>query len=133
MDEHRSKQRPHIDTIVEMKDMTPEETFQNTTLRPLLKMQNALLTRFVSHYFSQREIVFDQLSEQKQNDLLTSLIQREQAVKNCLLGMIIGQFTLEEYDVYSQSSAKLNKRIYQMLLERLKTNKHLLATSEKQG
>jgi len=34
--------------------------------------------------------------------------------------MIIGQFTLEEYTAYNRNSSALNKRMMNMIIERLK-------------
>ena len=40
--------------------------------------------------------------------------------RNSLKGMVIGQFTLEEYDLYTTNSSALNKRMMNMVIERLK-------------
>ena len=46
--------------------------------------------------------------------------------RNSLKGIIIGQFTLEEYDRYIENSSALNKRMMNIVKERLKSNIQLL-------
>ena len=40
--------------------------------------------------------------------------------------MVIGQFTLEEYELYIKNSSALNKRMMSMVIERLKDQIQLL-------
>jgi hypothetical protein len=40
--------------------------------------------------------------------------------------MVIGQFTLEEYEIYIKNSSALNKRMMDIVKERLKNNIQLL-------
>ena len=46
--------------------------------------------------------------------------------RNSLKGIIIGQFTLEEYELYILNSSALNKRMMQIVKERIKSNIQLL-------
>ena len=47
-------------------------------------------------------------------------IQKDMKFKNSLKGMVIGQFTVEEYAIYIQNSSALNKRMMNLVIERLK-------------
>ena len=40
--------------------------------------------------------------------------------------MVIGQFTLEEYQRYTRNSSALNKRMMHMVIERLKDQMQLI-------
>ena len=40
--------------------------------------------------------------------------------RNSLKGIIIGQFTINEYGLYIENSSSLNKRMMSMVIERLK-------------
>jgi len=51
---------------------------------------------------------------------IENAVQRDIKFRNSLKGMIIGQFTLEEYEIYIQNSSALNKRMMNMVIERLK-------------
>ena len=46
--------------------------------------------------------------------------------RNALKGMVIGQFTVEEYLGYIKNSSALNKRMMNMVIERLKDQVQLL-------
>ena len=52
---------------------------------------------------------------------IDNAIQRDIKFRNALKGMIIGFFTLQEYDTYIQNSSNLNKRMMNLLMERLKS------------
>jgi len=45
---------------------------------------------------------------------------KDQKFRNSVKGMIIGQFTVEEYQQYCCNSSALNKRMMNMVIERLK-------------
>jgi len=42
--------------------------------------------------------------------------------RNSVKGMIIGQFTVEEYELYIQNSSALNKQMMNIVKERLVSN-----------
>jgi hypothetical protein len=42
--------------------------------------------------------------------------------RNALKGMIIGQFTTEEYMLYTTNSSALNKRMMNLVIQRLQSN-----------
>ena len=98
-----------------------EEVFQNKTLRPILKMQNDLFIQVFINYAIKQKNVFFSLTPEKKMMYIENVIQRDIKFRNSLKGMIIALFTLEEYAVYIQISSNLNKRMMNMLVERLKS------------
>ena len=52
---------------------------------------------------------------------IENAIQRDIKFRNSLKGMIIGFFTLLEYETYIQNSSNLNKRMMNLLIERYKS------------
>ena len=98
-----------------------EEVFQNRTLRPILKMQNDLLIQVFINYAVKQKNVFFSLTPEKKMMYIENVIQRDIKFRNSLKGMIIGLFTLEEYAEYIRISSSLNKRMMNMLVERLKS------------
>ena len=52
---------------------------------------------------------------------IENAIQRDIKFRNSLKGMIIGFFTLLEYEEYILNSSNLNKRMMNLLIERLKS------------
>ena len=103
-----------------------EEIFQNKTLRPILKFQNDLFIEVFMNYAVKQKGVFFKLSPDKKMSYIENTIQRDIKFKNSLKGMVIGLFTTEEYNTYIKNSSNLNKRMMNMLIERLKSQVLLL-------
>lgn len=110
--------RPSIPTALVNDSMSSEERFQNATIRPLLMLQNDLLIEVFKNYIAKHKNVFYELSLPKQLDYIENAIYKDIKFRNSIKGMIIGQFTLEEYAVYIQNSSALNKRIMNLVRER---------------
>ncbi len=103
-----------------------EELFQNKTLRPILKLQNDLfILVFINYAVKQKNTFFD-LSPDKKLLYIENTIQRDIKFRNSLKGMVISLFTSEEYEDYIKNSSNLNKRMMNMLIERLKSQVLLL-------
>lgn len=103
-----------------------EEVFQNRTLRPILKLQNDLFIQvFINYVFKQKGTFFE-LTPEKKMSYIENVIQRDIKFRNSLKGMVIAFFTLDEYAEYIQISSNLNKRMMNMLIERLKSNLQLI-------
>ncbi|MCZ8145435.1 glyoxalase [Flavobacterium sp.] len=98
-----------------------EEVFQNQTLRPILKLQNDLFIEVFRNYAVKQKNVFFDLSPDKKMAYIENVIQRDIKFRNSLKGIVIGLFTVNEYRDYIQNSSNLNKRMMNMLIERLKS------------
>ena len=98
-----------------------EEAFQNQTLLPILKLQNDLFVASFENYITKNKKDFYGLSTEKKLLLIENSIQKDIKFRNALKGIVIGLFTLEEYQTYIQNSSNLNKRMMNMLIERLKS------------
>ena len=103
-----------------------EEVFQNKTLRPILKIQNDLFVAVFINYAIKQKNVFFSLPPEKKMTYIENVIQRDIKFRNSLKGIIIGLFTVDEYNEYIQNSSNLNKRMMNMLIERLKSQLQLL-------
>ncbi|MCD2258867.1 glyoxalase [Psychroserpens luteolus] len=114
--------RPIIASAQVNDSMTTEECFQNATLRPIIKMQNHLLILVFRNYIEKRKNVFYDLSLTKQLAYIENAIHKDMKFRNSVKGMIIGQFTVEEYELYIQNSSALNKRMMNIVKERLVSN-----------
>lgn len=98
-----------------------EERFQNTTLRPILKFQNDLFVEVFKNYAIKQKGVFFTLSPEKKMNYIENVIQRDIKFRNSLKGIVIGLFTIDEYHEYILNSSNLNKRMMNLLIERLKS------------
>ena len=103
-----------------------DENFQNKTLRPVLKIQNDLLVAAFKNYIKKHKNVFHDLDVEKRLKYIENAIQKDIKFRNSLKGMIIGQFTLEEYEFYIENSSALNKRMMNLVKERIQSNIQLL-------
>lgn len=111
--------RPEIPKARINDQMSDEERFQNTTLRPVVKLQNPLLIEMFKNYITKRKNVFYNLSLEKRLTYIENAVNKDMKFRNSLKGMIIGQFTVDEYLIYIQNSSALNKRMANLLRERL--------------
>ena len=102
--------------------ITDEESFQNNTLRPIIKLQSPVLIETYRNYIIKHKNVFYELSSEKKLDYIENSINKNQKFRNLLKGMIIGLFTIEEYHIYKKNSSSLNKRMMNIVLKRLQDN-----------
>ncbi|MEX0273370.1 MAG: glyoxalase [Flavobacteriaceae bacterium] len=100
--------------------MSFDEWFQNKTLRPVIKLQNDLFLAVFRNYIKKHKDTYYGLGHEKKLKYIENAIQKDIKFRNALKGMIIGQFTLEEYGQYITNSSALNKRMMNMVIERLK-------------
>ncbi|MBT8235161.1 MAG: glyoxalase [Bacteroidia bacterium] len=117
--------RPDVPSAALNPEMTAEERFQNTTLRPILQTQNNLLLAVFRHYIGKHKNAYFALGSEAREGYIENAIQKDIKFRNALKGMIIGQFTLEEYEGYKQHSSALNKRMMQMVINRIKDQMQL--------
>ncbi len=114
------KIRPEIGSALIKDNMSTDEYFQNKTLRPVLKLQNPLLLNVFKNYILKHKDKFYTLSLEKRFEYIENAIQKDIKFRNSLKGIIIGLFTVEEYELYIANSSALNKRMMNMVVERLK-------------
>tara|TARA_B100000795_G_C22791500_1_gene437176 strand:- start:174 stop:545 length:372 start_codon:yes stop_codon:yes gene_type:complete len=111
-------ERPLIKNLIQ--EGTNEiEGFQNNTIRPIVKMQHDLLIISFKNYLKKRRIDFENYSEKQKMIQISSIFTRDIAYKNISLGSIIGHFSIEEYNFYSQNSPEIHKRIIKILQKRI--------------
>lgn len=118
--------RPEIASARVSENMSTDERFQNETLRPVIKLQNDLLLEVFKNYARKHKNSFYTLNLEKRLLYIENAVQRDIKFRNSLKGMIIGQFTLDEYSRYIQNSSALNKRMMNIVKERLQDHIQLL-------
>ena len=111
--------RPVIKGILIKKEISEMEYFQNRSLRPILKFQNSLLLSIFRRHIEKYKINLDQLTDDKKNNCIQETIQKDRKLRDVLLGVIIGHFTETEYLAYIKQEKELNRRIINMLIQRL--------------
>ncbi len=116
-----TKERPVLSNLVNA-NTTEIEKFQNEVLRPIIKMQHDLLFVFLTAYLKKRKINFAVLSEEKKKKKIKSILEKDQNLKNQILGIVLGDFSVEEFIFYKNSSSEFNKRIIQIIIQRVQNN-----------
>ncbi|MCB0472558.1 MAG: glyoxalase [Flavobacteriaceae bacterium] len=112
--------RPEIASAEVNEQTTSDERFQNETLRPVISLQNDLFLAVFKNYIHKHKGAFYELAPDRKMIFIENAIQKDIKFRNSLKGMVIGQFTLDEYERYIQNSSALNKRMMNLVIERLK-------------
>lgn len=107
-----------------------DEIFQNQVLRPILKLQNDLFIAVFRNYVSKYKNDFYSYSVEKKLTYIENSIHKDIKFRNSLKGIVIGLFTISEYNTYILNSSSLNKRMMNMLIERLKNQVQIFELQE---
>ena len=125
-DERLLRQRPDLPVSKIKDNMSSQEYFQNAVLRPILKFQNDILIEVFKTYISKRKNVYYTLNQNQKLNYVTHSIQKDIKFRNQLKGMIVGLFSLEEYELYTENSSALNKRMMNLMIQRIQNQLQLL-------
>nr|WP_315239180.1 glyoxalase [uncultured Flavobacterium sp.] len=102
-----------------------DELFQNQTIRPILKLQNDLFIAVFINYVNKNKADFYSYTVEKKLQVIENSIQKDIKFRNSLKGIVMALFTIEEYDTYIKNSSDLNKRMMNLLIDRLKSQVQL--------
>ena len=100
---------------------TEIEKFQNDVFRPILKLQNNLILNLFNLYLENYKIQL----KSKQDELrlqIKNICQKDKVLKNQMIGISIGMLEPSELTTYSENLNEFNKRIIQMISQRLFDN-----------
>lgn len=122
--------RPEIPSARVSDNMSRDEQFQNKSLRPIAKLQNDLLILVFRNYIEKHKNSFYDFSVEKKILFIENAVQKDIKFRNSLKGIMIGQFTTEEYKIYILNSSALNKRMMNIVKERMISNIQLLEQPE---
>jgi DNA replication initiation complex subunit (GINS family) len=113
--------------LIELRPIIPSATsdqsksieyFQNEVLRPVIKMQHAIVISFIQSNEQFRLLLVNKGARIDFQTRIHNFISKQQAVKHQLIGMILGMLTEEEFALYSKHQNEFNKRISQMISQR---------------
>lgn len=122
--------RPKVASVRTNPDTTLEERFQNTTLRPIIKLQSPLILAAFDQYVVERKCGFYPLVIERKLVFVEHAVQRDTKFRNLLKGMVLGHFTLDEYERYLVNPNSFNKRMAQLFIELIKDNVQLFEPEE---
>ena len=113
------KVRPKLPDALTEGELKEEELFQNMVLRPVIKMQHDLLIMRVKSHFRSKRILFNLMDNKKRTAAIIQAFQNDHNLKKEIQGMIIGQLTVLEFQQYLKIERSINKRIIQMVRNRM--------------
>ena len=113
------KVRPKLPDAITEGELKEEELFQNMVLRPIIKMQHDLLIIRVKSHFRSKRVLFNVMDNKKRTEAIINTFQSDYSLKKEIQGMITGQLSLVEFQQYLKSERSLNKRIIQMVRNRM--------------
>lgn len=113
------KVRPELPYAITEGRLKEEELFQNMVLRPIIKMQHALLILRVRSYFSGKKVPFHTMDLKKRAQAVEQAFSGDPLLKKELQGMVLGQLSADEFKSYLKNEKAYNKRIVQMLRNRM--------------
>ncbi|MDG1529464.1 MAG: glyoxalase [Polaribacter sp.] len=118
MDNKKVSIRP----VLNLSSISTDEDFQNRTLRPVLKLQNNTILQVFSHFSQKQKTDINNLKKVELNNYVNLITKNNTVLRNQLLGLVIGQFTKDEFDVYKVNDLEFNKRIINMIGQRILDN-----------
>jgi len=113
-----NKERPIIIDIVNENTLDIEK-FQNACLRPIIKMQHEFIFGLFQGYLSKRKIDFNTINSSKRRARVKSIFVKDLNFKYLILGVIIGHFSTDEFQIYQNNASEYNKRIVQICIQRI--------------
>ncbi len=114
--------RPILPEKILQTDLTQVERFQNSTLRPIIKLQHPLILLIFKNFIAKTDRSFLENSAEKRKEFIQVSLNKNQRLRTIYCGMIIGMMKYAEAHEYYQIPAEYNKRILQMITERILTN-----------
>ena len=112
------KERPIIKNLIK-KHTTEIESFQNTIVRPIIKMQHPLLVASFKNYLEKRKVDLQSCSDLEINNKIKLIYNNDISYRNISLGLIIGHFSTSEFSYYINYSSEINKRIIKIIHQRV--------------
>ncbi len=118
-DQSLTELRPNLG--LETAHSTPTEQFQNETLRPILKLQHELLLAVFRQHIAKHPSAYERLSAAERTNWIARALQDDQRLRHRMAGLVIGQFTLTEWEQFAQNEPENMRRLIQMLIQRLQS------------
>lgn len=111
--------RYDLDLPKDISDQSEMISFQNESIRPILKFQNDLIQKQFEAYCVQRKTNLTTLDTEAISDFVHKSLTTDQLLKSFYLGLICALFKSEEFDFYLSRKREINKRIIAMLIQRI--------------
>lgn len=94
-------------------------SFQNTTLRPVLKFQNELLISLFRSYIIDRKMKWENCDAPTKKRYITTALSNDIHLKSMTVGCVVGLLNSDELKLFLQNQREISRRIIAMAKERL--------------
>ena len=113
------KLRPVITSINSELAKSDQEKFQNEVIRPIIKFQHELIIKIFSSYLQKKNIDLTSMSQENRSTKITSIFQNDRSLIIELKCIVVAYFTTSEYELYTSMKSEVNKRLLQIIRERI--------------
>jgi len=96
-----------------------DEDFQNKTLRPILKLQHDIIVLLFTSFCKKQKIKITEIKKEEFLGSVQNIIKKNAVLRNQCIGLVIGQFTTDEFTIYIKNESEFNKRILNMTAQRI--------------
>lgn len=96
--------------------------FQHQVLRPVLKLQHAVLLTTVADFAHDYHLPLATAALTEATRLVTELLTRNTRLRATIAGLVAGLLTSEELAFYRQHRAELNRRLLDLAEQRVLTS-----------
>ncbi len=110
--------RPVINTF-NTEATSPTEQFQNDVLRPIIKYQHDWLMSWAMGLPQWKMLCAFNGKKEEFFIRINDYFSKQQDKKGIIIGAVAGLMTVEELKIYQATEKEVNKRIIQMVLQRL--------------
>lgn len=100
-------------------NMLAIEKFQNEVLRPIIKFQHELIFATLDQQTHFRDLFKHQQTLTHKFNYTKQFITKNTELRGHFIGLIIGLLTTEEHQEYLKNKADINKRIIQIITQRI--------------
>ena len=111
--------RPVITNINSELVKSDQEKFQNEILRPIIKFQHELIIKIFNSYLQTKNINLTSMSQDNRIAKITSIFQNDRSLIIELKCIVVAYFTTSEYENYTSMKSEVNKRLIQIIRERI--------------
>jgi hypothetical protein len=110
------------DIITEAIQTNPNQLFQDTTLRPILKFQHQTIMALYHEYMASNKINYNHLTKIQKETQIEQSLKKNQNLQALLKGIVIALFDELELNYWITNKEEVNKRIQQLLIKRIQSS-----------
>jgi hypothetical protein len=119
MERNELKELRPIISGISTECLNSNEQFQNYVLRPIIKFQHELIIALVRSNAQFLNLIAKKGTRLEYLEKIKIFIGKQPEIKYRLLGAVVGMMTGEELSYYLSNQTELNKRINQMICQRI--------------